>query len=212
MRETNVGIPAVDCKHDVHYDNPNGFRGQRVGFLTEFFWALFMVGVPIGCFTLALVWWALKGGHFKEALDIDALEHEIKVMGWSDKKRTKKGIDQASGTQHPLQKKWARFGGGFYGIVAFFTYIIVEVLDVVSVISNFGGFFDFLKQLNLNVIIDLIVQAITNFVMAMAWPWYWLNRIDTDFVWIWFVMAYAGYWAGLRLARLLIKRSSQVVT
>jgi len=212
MRETNVGIPAVDCKHDVHYDNPNGFRGQGVGFLIEFFWALFMVGVPIGCFTLALVWWALKGGHFKETLDIDALEREIKVMGWSDKKRTKKGIEQASGKQHPLQKKWARFGGGFYGIVAFFTYIIVEVLDVVSVIANFGGFIEFLKQLNFNVFIDLLVQAFTNFAMAMAWPWYWLNRIDTDFVWIWFVMAYAGYWAGLRLARLLIKRSSQAET
>ena len=212
MRETNVGIPAVDCKHDVHYGNPNGFRGQGVGFLIEFFWALFMVGVPIGCFTLALVWWALKGGHFKEALDIDALEHEIKVMGWSDKKRTKKGIKTATGTQHPLQKKWGKFGGGFYGIVAFFTYIVVEVLEVLSVISNFGGFIDFLKQLNLNVIIDMFVQAITNFVMAMAWPWYWLERIDTDFVWIWFVMAYAGYWAGLRLARLLIKRNSQALT
>jgi len=181
-----------------------------VGFLIEFFWALFMVGLPIGVFTLALVWWALRGGHFKEALDTDALEREIKMMGWSDKKRNKKGIELATGTPHPLQKKWARFGGGFYGIVAFFTYIIVEVLDVVSVISDFGGFIDFLKQLNFNVIIDLIVQAVTNFVVAMAWPFYWLKRIDTDFVWIWFVMAYAGYWAGLRLAQLLVRRRSHL--
>ena len=181
-----------------------------MGFLIEFFWALFMVGVPIGVFTLALVWWALRGGHFKEALDTDALEREIKMMGWSDKKRNKKGIEPATGTPHPLQKKWARFGGGFYGVVAFFTYIIVEVLDIVSVISDFGGFIDFLKQLNFNVIIDLIVQAVTNFVVAMAWPFYWLKRIDTDFVWIWFVMAYAGYWAGLRLAQLLIRRHSHL--
>lgn len=183
-----------------------------MGFLSELFWALFMVGIPIGVFTLALVWWALKGGHFKESLDTGALEREIKTMAWSDKKRNKKGLEQASGTAHPLQKKWARFGGGFYGIVAFFTYIVVEVLDIVSVISDFGGFIDFLKQLDLNIIIELIVQAITNFVTAMVWPFYWLKRIDTGYVWIWFVMAYAGYWVGLRLAQLLIKRSSQVVT
>ena len=183
-----------------------------MGFLIEFFWALLMVGVPIGVFTLALVWWALKGGHFRESLDTGALEREIKTMAWSDKKRSKKGLEKASGTRHPLQKKWTRFGGGFYGIVAFFTYIVVEVLDVVSVISNFGGLIDFLKQLNLNVVIELFVQAITNFVMAMAWPFYWLKRIDTGYTWIWFVMAYAGYWAGLRLAQLLIKRSSQAVT
>jgi len=183
-----------------------------VGFLTELFWALFMVGVPIGVFTLALVWWALKGGHFKESLDTDALRHEIKTMAWSDKKRNKKGLEQATGTPHPLQKKWARFGGGFYGIVAFFTYVVVEVRDVVSVISNFGGFFDFLKQLNFNIIIELFVQAITNFVTAMTWPFYWLKSIDTNHAWIWFVMAYAGYWAGLRLAQILVTRSSQDVT
>ena len=37
---------------------------------------------------------------------------------------------------HPLQKKWAKFGGGFYGIVAFFTYIVVEVIEIITTISN----------------------------------------------------------------------------
>lgn len=183
-----------------------------MGFLIEFFWALFMVGVPIGVFTLALVWWALKGGHFKEALDTDALEREIKMMGWSDKKRNKKGIEQAAGTLHPLQKKWAKFGGGFYGIVAFFTYIVVEVLEIITMIVNLGGFIDFIKQLNLNMIVQIFVQALMNFVVAISWPVYWMKRIETGEVWIWFVMAYAGYWAGLRLAQLLIKRRSQAVT
>lgn len=183
-----------------------------MAFLTELFWALFMVGIPVGVFTLALVWWALKGGHFKETLDTDALKHELKTMAWSDKKRKKKGLEKGTGKKHPLQKRWAKFGGGFYGIVAFFTYIVVEVLDIISVIADFGGFIDFLKQLNLNVLINLLAQAIMNFVSAMIWPFYWLQRIETDYAWVWFVMAYAGYWAGLKLAQLLIKRSSQVVT
>ena len=107
---------------------------------------------------------------------------------------------------HPLQKKWAKFGGGFYGIVAFFTYIVVEVLEIINMVKGFGGFFDFLKQLDFNVIIHILVEALTNFISAMIWPVYWMQRIDTDHTWVWFVVAYAGYWVGLKLAQTLIQR------
>jgi hypothetical protein len=216
MRESNVGIPIVDCKHVVHYEPANKKEGRVVGFLIEIFWALLMVGVPIGVFTLALVWWALQGGHFKESSDVDALKREIKAMSKGSKKGSKKKTraekKEESRKLHPLQRKWAKFGGGFYGIVAFFTYIVVEVLEIISMIMNFGGFFDFLKQLNFDVIVEMFVQALMNFITAMVWPAYWINRIDTDQVWIWFVMAYAGYWVGLKLAQTLIQRRSQVVT
>jgi hypothetical protein len=36
--------------------------------------------------------------------------------------------------------------------------------------------------------------------VAIAWPGYWLSSIDSQYVWLWFVAAYAGYWAGARLA------------
>jgi len=186
-----------------------------VGFLIEFFWALIMVGIPIGIFTLALVWWALQGGHFKESSNVDALKREMKAMSQGRKKGSKKKTraekKEESKKLHPLQRKWAKFGGGFYGIVAFFTYIVVEVLEIISTVSNFGGIFDFLKQLNFNVIVEMLVQALINFITAMAWPAYWITRIDTNQVWIWFLMAYAGYWAGLKLAQALIERRSQVV-
>lgn len=171
-----------------------------------------MVGVPVGIFTLALVWWALQGGHFKESLDSDALRREIKAMSGRKKKKTKEDKKKEDKKLHPLQKQWARFGGGFYGIVAFFTYIVVEVLEIITMISNFGGIIDFIKQLNFNVIVQIFVQAIMNFVTAMVWPFYWMKRIETGEVWIWFLMAYAGYWAGLKLAELLVKHRSQSVT
>lgn len=181
-------------------------------FLTEFFWALFLVGVPIGVFTLALVWWALQAGHFKESLDTNALKREIKAMSQSAKKKKKEGVKKDARPLHPLQKKWAKFGGGFYGIVAFFTYIVVEVREIITMIVNLGGFIDFIKQLNLDVLVQMFVQAVMNFVTAMIWPVYWMKRIDTGQVWIWFVMAYAGYWVGLKLAQKLIRRRIQVVT
>jgi hypothetical protein len=185
-------------------------RGCCVGFFVEIFWALLLVGVPIAIFTLALVWWALHGGHFKEASDTKALMAEIKAMRGKKKKKGEKKVKPDS--LHPLQKRWAKFGGGFYGIVAFFTYIVVEVTEIITVIANFGGFIDFIRQFHFQVAVDMFVQAIMNFVSAMIWPVYWMSRIDTNQVWIWFLMAYAGYWAGLKLAQALIRRRSQVVT
>ena len=173
-----------------------------MGFLIEVFWALLMVGVPIGVFTLAIVWWTLRRGYFRESLDIKALEREIKVMSRSKKKNKKEDNPDL----HPVQKKWAKFGGGFYGIVAFFTYVVVEVTEIITMVINFGGFFEFLKQLNLNVVINALVEALTNFITAMIWPVYWMQRIDTDQTWVWFVMAYAGYWLGLKLAQVLTQR------
>jgi len=169
-----------------------------------------MVGVPVALFTLAIVFWALQRGHFKESLDIKALEREMKAMSKNNKKNknNKSSNTEDSSKLHPVQKKWAEFGGGFYGIVAFFTYIVIEVREIITMIISFGGFIDFLKQLDIGVIIDIIIEAVTNFVAAMIWPLYWMERIDMDQPWIWFVMAYAGYWVGLKMAQVLIQRRS----
>jgi hypothetical protein len=173
-----------------------------VGFLIEVIWASLMVGLPIAAFTLAIVWWALKRGFFHEISDARALGREMKGMSKNLKKSRKEG----AGTTHPLQRKWATFGGGFYGIVAFFTYIVVEAIEISTMIRNFGGLLDFFRQLDFNVLIQIFVEAISNFVTAMIWPVYWMERIDTDRTWIWFVVAYGGYWLGLKLAQVMVQR------
>jgi len=193
-----------------------------VGFVIEAFWALLMVGAPIAVFTLALVWWALHRGHFQESLDAKALEREMKAMGKNRKKKDKadqatehgpdQPLDQFLVSPSPLQKKWAKFGGGFYGIVAFFTYIVVEVTDVTTTILSFGGFTDFLRQLDFNLIIGIFIEALTNFITAMTWPIYWMGRIETDQTWIWFLVAYGGYWLGLKQAQAMFQRRKDAGT
>lgn len=179
-----------------------------MSFLIEVFWAMLMVGIPVAVFTLAMVWFALQRGYLQESLDTRALEREIKTLARNDKKTKKQGGEVPD--RHPLQKKWMKFGGGFYGIVAFFTYIVIEVIEISTMIINFGGFFEFLKQLNIGVIISIFVEALTNFISAMIWPVYWMDRIETDQTWIWFVIAYAGYWLGIKLAQVLVQRRSGV--
>jgi hypothetical protein len=159
--------------------------------------ALLMAAVPIGAFTFALVWWALKHGHFGEAPDTGKLKSEMAAMAKAHKNSNRK----ERRSQHPLQRKWASFGGGFYGIVAFFTWVVIELQDIIATITGFGGLGDFLRQLNIGLVVDMFLEAIFNFVAAVTWPVYWMTSIDAQYSWIWFVAAYAGYWQGLRMAQ-----------
>lgn len=165
-------------------------------FVIEVIRAVVLVGVPICLFTVALVWWGMRGGYFPETDDGQSIKSQIKAMG--KKKRSKDSHPQSL-----LQKKWAKFGGGFYGITAFFTYLVIEAKELIDMIMNFGGFISFLKQLDLGVIIGFLVESLTNFIAAMVWPVYWMKRIDSDQTWLWFVVAYAAYWLGIRLAQQL---------
>ena len=82
-----------------------------------------------------MVWWALKNGHFGEALDADKLKGEIAAMAKAHKKS--KRAERRS--RHPLQRKWASFGGGFYGLVALYTWILIEWDDVADFLSGLSA-------------------------------------------------------------------------
>lgn len=181
-------------------------------FVIDLFWAVLLAGVPLGVFTLALVWWALHHGLLTEYLDPGALKREMKGMSRNRRKQRKerkklKAPKDSQAAQHPLQKKWAKFGGGFYGVTAFFTYIAVEVSDVYSTIASFNGFTAFLRQLDIDLLVNMLVNALTNFISAMLWPAYWLDRIHTNQPLLWLAAAYGGYWLGLRAGQLAVRRA-----
>ena len=164
--------------------------------LVEVLSAVLVVGLPTGLFTLALVWWAMRSGHLQGSDDSKTLKSQIKALS---KRKTEVG----GHPQSLLQKKWAKFGGGFYGIVAFLTYIVVEITDALAAVANIGGLGEFLRQLDVGVLIDAFIESLTNFITAMIWPAYWMDRIDTQMTWLWFVAAYAGYWFGIKAAHQL---------
>lgn len=169
--------------------------------LLEALTALLMVGLPIAAFTLALVWWAMSNGHLQATEDSKSLKAQVKAMAKVKAKAAANGRKQSL-----LQKKWAKFGGGFYGIVAFFTYLVIEVREIISMVVNLGGFIGFIKHFDVGAIISIFIEAFINFIAAMIWPVYWMSHIDTNETWLWFVAAYAGYWLGLRGAQQLKHR------
>ena len=167
--------------------------------LKEAIWSLALVGVPISLFTLAIAWWAMRNGHLQDANDSKAIGLGLKAM-------SKRKVEPENDKRDLIQKKWAKFGGGFYGIVAFFTYVVIELTEIASMIINFGGFWSFIKSLNIGLIINIFIEAFMNFITAMVWPVYWINRIDTQQTWLWFIAAYVGYLFGLKLAGQLNQR------
>ncbi len=172
---------------------------------TEFFRALFTAGIPIALSSFLLVWWALKNNYLDAVKDVEGLEKEVKRLSKSNrKKKAEKDHDPADAENFKkislAHKKWFSFGGGFYGVIALVTYIVVELLEIRDFIANFGGLAALIANITLDLFIDLIIDSFMNFVLAIAWPMYWLNEIDGQYIWIWFAVAYLGYWSGIRFA------------
>jgi len=157
----------------------------------EFFVALFKAGLPVGLAGYALVWWAMKQDYLGPASSMKELEKEAKRL--AKDKETDSRTD-------PLHSKWMKFGGGFYGVVGLLTYAVVELAEIRDFFTQFESIGALIAGISIESLIGLFIGALMNFIVAIAWPAYWISDIRSDYIWIWFLAAYAGYWAGTRLA------------
>lgn len=177
--------------------------------------ALFIAGLPVGLTSYLLVWWSLRRGYLGPAGSVRDLEKGMKAMSKErrqlrkQRKAAKKGGNAEPGAAakggpdvriDPVHNKWLAFGGGFYGIVGLLTYAVVEFGELRDFFLSFESLAALLAQFGFDMLINLIVDAVKNFVIAIAWPVYWMSAIAMNEVWIWFGAAYAGYWAGVKLA------------
>jgi len=95
-----------------------------MGLITETIRALLFMGLPVAALSFGLAWWALRHGILEARDDFDTLAREIEDFG-----RRKK---EDRGKLNPVHEKWFRFGGGFYGVVALYTYALVEWGEVLD--------------------------------------------------------------------------------
>lgn len=175
--------------------------------------ALFMAGVPVALASFLLVWWSLRQGYLGPAGSVRDLEKSMKAMSKkrrqvrkqrkAEKKRAKKqpDVEKTAVSDYrvdPVHNKWLAFGGGFYGIVGLLTYAVVEFGELRDFFLGFESLAALLAQFGFDMLINLIVDALMNFVIAITWPVYWMTEIAMNEVWIWFAVAYCGYWAGVK--------------
>ena len=160
---------------------------------------LLKLAVPVALLSFLMVFWSLKKGLLSQATGIRALKMEMQAMKKARKKARKNGEDNAP--INPVHGKWLKFGGGFYGIVALYTYGLIEWRDIADTIAGFGGIRGFIDDLSINLIINILLEGLMNFVAAISWPLYWMSEFGKDSIWIWICIAYAGYWLGMRAAQ-----------
>jgi hypothetical protein len=159
--------------------------------IQAFFSAVFKAGLPVAIASYALVWWALKNDYLGSVASMKDLKGKVKQQAKDKESKTK---------TDPVHKKWLAFGGGFYGVVGFLTYAVVEIGEIRDFIVQFESIRVFISEISIDMFIALLVDALKNFIVAIAWPVYWMSDIRSDHIWIWFAVAYGGYWAGARYA------------
>lgn len=157
----------------------------------EFFNALLWAGLPVGFCSYGLAWWAIKKGYIAPVNSVKGLEQAVKER--NKNKQSKKEGDA-------VHRKWLAFGGGYYGVVALLTYAVVELAEIRDFISQLGGIVEFFRNISIGLLVNLIIDAFKNFILAISWPAYWLAELDRHSTWIWFFVSYGGYWVGGHLA------------
>lgn len=168
------------------------------GFLVDLLMAVLKVGLPLLALTTVLVGWALRSGTLRGDTVSD-VQRDIESLG---KRRSDKKDPQKL---NPVHEKWFTFGGGFYGLVAFYTWLLIEWADVADFLGGLGRIVVRVDIGGLiSLLINLLIESIMNFVAAIAWPVYWIGEAERP--WLWVLTAYAGYWGGIKLAQRITGR------
>jgi uncharacterized membrane protein YqjE len=183
--------------------------------IRELLRALFMAGIPVAVTSYLLIWWALKNQYLQNPSNLKDIEVYFKGLSKArsrkrkEEKRLRKSGESAVENEpgqhdphklNPVHNKWLAFGGGFYGVVGLLTYAIVELGEIRDFFTQFNGFMSLFSDITVELFVGFFINSIMNFVVAIAWPAYWLSDIHSNYIWIWFVAAYFGYSAGVRFA------------
>lgn len=180
--------------------------------ILELFHALVFAGLPVALASFFLFSWYLRRRHGEALASLKEVERELKREQKARAKREKDrkralGAVLAEGAHFSregqldlVHNKWLKFGGGFYGVVGLLTYAVVELGEIWDFLRGFESVWSLISQFGVDMLVNLFVEALRNFIIAIAWPAYWLSNIQTHYPWLWFLAAYAGYWGGARLA------------
>ncbi|MEM7019034.1 MAG: hypothetical protein AAF512_17040 [Pseudomonadota bacterium] len=104
-----------------------------------------------------------------------------------------------------LHSKWTEFGGGFYGLMALITFIVIEGKQIYTFLAAATGADYFLEKINLFTPILIIIDSIKNAIIAFLWFTYWPDQIVMVNGWVWLIVAYVGYQLG-RYGAVIVNR------
>ena len=178
--------------------------------------------LPIACFTFLTLQWSITSGRLPKFTDKKDLKAQYKKLSEQAKEAKKKAKEKAKEKKQAdapetmeekkpffhkgrggdlLHGKVMFFGGGFYGTMALFTYLIIEVDEITSFFGKIIDLSNWSFNFSINFVIDLIINSVMNIVKAFIWFDTLPDYIRIHEGWIWIIAAYLGYLGGIRFTR-----------
>jgi len=149
--------------------------------------AVLFVGIPVGVFSFLMIYFSYQKGYLSPEIAIkDAFKKHNNTSQSSLSRKNKKDLLF-------LHSKWVTFGGGFYGLIALLTFIIIELTQLFNFLFSITSWQDIIVLFTLDSLIAMIVDSITNMVKAAIWFTYWPNKFNTENYIVWILIAYIGY-------------------
>ncbi len=156
--------------------------------------AMVKLGLPLFLISWVLFSRLYDSGDIDRSGDRKADKAQLKAYNKASKKKAKTGrksfVDR-------VMWHWSSFGGGFYGLAALWTFVVIEFQDLIGFIFNFPGLKALFEDGVISLLVSILVNQITNAVSALIWFSYW----PAQSILIWVVAAYLSYWLGMDLAK-----------
>lgn len=149
--------------------------------LFELIKAIVLAGLPIAAFSYYLIMLTRKKTVL-QSTNASQLKKELKSIEHNKE-------PEETFWESALQKKFLKFGGGFYGVVTLITYIHIEGYQIIQfIVGVFGEGSAFSGGL-VSLIIAFFIELFMNLITAFMWPVYWSKFLPIDLFWIWLVVA-----------------------
>ena len=160
--------------------------------LSELLSAVLELGLPVA----ALSWLLFYRLYVRGELARDADRKAIRTTLTAIRKAEKQANEPADSVLHA---KWMKFGGGFYGVAALWTLLVIEASGLAGVIAHPSNLEAMFARGLARFIVDWVTGQVGTLVQAALWFSWWPGKGGSPVVWV--IVAYAAYIAGLRLAR-----------
>lgn len=152
-------------------------------------------GLKLGLPIFLMSWWVHSWLMRKGLVDRSASRKETEQAV----KEYKKASKESEAEQDDFWTgRWLKFGGGFYGLTALWTFIVFELKDIWWLFTNIPEVIDLISSGIWNVVGAFIVNQAMNFAQAFSWI---VNWGGSGFSLIWFFASYIGFYIGMKAAQ-----------
>lgn len=155
--------------------------------------AIAMLGLPMVVLSWLLFSWMVDAGDIELQDSHQAITQKLKALRKLDRKLRKR----PGGKKNLLYDKWMWFGSGFYGLAGFWTLLVIEINEVISLIMHPVLDQDIPARGIIEWIVAFFLDQLGNVIQAFVWFSYW--PAESTIAWV--LVAYLGYWLGVELAK-----------